>query len=82
MPFAGVKTTCPPLGPVLPAPEAPSKFDGMEKVVRGLKAGLDEKTSSVARGITICSTLLKLDPSLILRLTTSLRWLGSSLLLL
>lgn len=46
---AGVKTTCPPLGPVLPAPEAPSKFDGMEKVVKGLKAGLDEKTSSLLK---------------------------------
>lgn len=38
--------SCPPLGPVLPAPKAPSKNAAMEKAVVGLRAGLDETTSA------------------------------------
>lgn len=56
---------CPPLGPVLPAPMAPSKHEAMPKAVKGLAAGLDEQTAAFnTSGISIAAKSLHEDKQL------------------
>lgn len=46
-PAAAAKSICPPLGPVLPAPKAPSKHATVEKSTKLLTSGLEEKASDL-----------------------------------
>lgn len=39
--------SCPPLGPVLPAPQAPSKHEAVQAATKGITGALDEITGSL-----------------------------------
>lgn len=45
-PASAIKS-CPPLGPVLPAPQAPSKHEAVQAATKGIASALDEITGSL-----------------------------------
>lgn len=46
-PASAAVKSCPPLGPVLPAPQAPSKHEAVQAAAKGITAALDDMAGSL-----------------------------------